>query len=117
MSFLKGVKDQIEVNVTVKIASDLGELVEVPFKATFKRLKRSAMLALIEKNKTSEISDDEILTKYLVGWRDLEGADGEPVAFSKKNLAEVCESSDYLGTLIEAFLSMHGRYQELERKN
>ena len=117
MSFLKGVKDQVEVNVNVQIQGDLGELIEVPFKATFKRLKRSAMLALIQKNRDGGITDEEILAKNIIGWRDLLGADGSEVTFTKKNLAEVSENSDYLGTLIEAFLGVHGRYQELERKN
>lgn len=110
MSFLKGVKDQVEVHISVVVAGDLGKKIKVPFKATFQRLSVQDANDVMQKCANEEMTDEDVLRSYLVGWRDLKGANDEEVEFSEDALTEALAVREYRTALIDAYMQVqHGR--------
>lgn len=76
--------------VVVGLPSDLGEVIEVKFKAKFKRLKTSAQKDLHKKLAERSLTDPQVLEMVLEDW-DLKDHEGSSIAFTPDNLKETVE--------------------------
>jgi hypothetical protein len=102
--FLKGVKGEVIVKVTVKIRGDGGREIRVPFNAKFKRLKVDELKAVGERISSNEINDKQLMQEMLLGWSDLKGADDSDIPFCDEAFEEVMSWKEYSDALVNAFL-------------
>jgi len=105
MAILKGVKQEINVRVTAVIPQDLGATIKVPFVVTYRKLKHKERKEALEQIESGELGDFELLEKYVVGWSQLKGADGQDVEFSPEMLEEVADEPEYLQAIIQGFFT------------
>lgn len=76
--------------VVVRLPDDLGGVIEVKFKAKFKRLKTSAQKELHQKLAARELTDPQVIQAVMEDW-DLQDSEGSPIAFTPDNLKETVE--------------------------
>lgn len=116
MALLKGVKDQIDIKVTANVDGDLGRTIPVSFIITVRKPKQSERKEIIPQIRDGQIDDETVIKTYLVGWRDLVGADGAQVPFNDETLAEVMDAPEYLRAVIQGIVTaIQGK--ELMAKN
>lgn len=103
-------------------ASAPGKFVEHEFEAVFKLLPQPEIDALMAKARaaaqvqTSALDiDDEILSKALVGWRDIQLPTGEPFEVNADNRAELLKMPGMRSALVLAFYGTLGG--QAQRKN
>jgi hypothetical protein len=104
MSFLKGIKDTIEVRCEAIIEQGLERPVKVPFIAKYKKLKVDEAKELLDKAKNEEIRDEDIMNETLLGWRNMPGPDGNDVEFCEEALEEAMQHLGYRTALTDGFL-------------
>lgn len=101
---LKGVKDRLDVKVTAKVEQGLGKSEPVTFVATYRRPPSSEVKDLIRQmndRHAEPISDDDLLDRYLMGWKGLLDAEGEEITFTQENLDQVLEVMEYRVALVD----------------
>jgi hypothetical protein len=104
MPILKGAKDSIRLKVTAIFEQTADDAeVRVPFRAVYKSLKQSEAKAVIDSVQAGELSDDDLMKRFLLGW-DLTDADNEPVPFNEREIGEVMEIRPYRKALVDGFL-------------
>jgi len=114
MSFLKGVKDEVLVNVRVEVTGDLGKKIIVPFKARYKRLPINEAKVLVDNVRADIMTDEQLIQEVLLGWQDMPGPTGEDVKFSQEALDEAMSVMGYRKALVEGFINQQF---EIETKN
>lgn len=114
MAFLKGVKDEVVVNVKAVVSGDFGTKITIPFKARYKRLKVADAKILMDKVKDDGMTDEEMINEVLVGWSDMRGADDQNVEYGPEALAEAMSVMGYRKALVEGFINQQF---EIDSKN
>ena len=74
-------KWKVEVNVNKD-----GTVHTEVFTALFKNITQSRFKEMIKMVEDKQIDDIDVTKEILVGWEDMEAADGTPVEFNKSNL-------------------------------
>ena len=77
--------------VVLVLAGDMGQSVEVTFKAKFRRMKASERQVLLKELQDKTITDKALLDRVLVDWADLTDADGNAVPFTPDARQEATE--------------------------
>ena len=72
------------------LPGDLGEVIEIKFKAKFKRLKTAAQKELHKKLAERALTDAQVLEMVLEDW-DLKDSQGASIAFTPDSLVETVE--------------------------
>ncbi len=85
-----GIATSLWAHVVVGLPSDLGEVIEVKFKAKFKRLKTDAQKELHKKLAERALTDPQVLEMVLEDW-DLKDHEGASIAFTPDNLKDTVE--------------------------
>ena len=93
------------VQVKTPSETNIGEFDTSEFIGKFKRLSRS------ELNSFTEESEYKALEKVLVGWENLTEEDGTPIQFSKAELKNFAEDTDFVAGVLDAFKSFYGNAQ------
>ena len=93
------------VEVKTPSETNIGEFYTSEFIGKYKRLSRS------ELNSFNEESEYKALEKVLVGWEDLTEEDGTPIQFSKAELKNFAEDTDFVAGVLDAFKSFYGNAQ------
>ena len=105
MRMLKGVREEIRLNVEASIDRDLNQRPEViRFIAIYRKKPHSERQATYAAMRDETITDYEVLNDYLVGWEKLEDADGEEVPFNEDELRDVLEFTEYRTALIDGLI-------------
>lgn len=73
-----------------QVSGDMGQPIEIKFKAKFKRLKTSEHKAFNDKLVKRELTDAGVLDQVLEDW-DLQDAQGQPVTYTPDARAEAIE--------------------------
>jgi hypothetical protein len=110
MAFVRKKVKTFKWPVEVKEPSETkpGKFDSHEFTAIFKRLSRSAISDMAEKE------EDALLESILVGWEGIEEEDGAPIAFSKKTLGEFADDPYWVKAVISAYTAT---YNEAEVGN
>lgn len=101
---LKGVKDRLDVKVTANVQQGLGKFVAVTFVATYLRPPASEVKEIIRQmnDRSAEpVADDDLLARFLVGWRNLTDEQGDDIPFTPDNLAHVLDVMEYRVALVD----------------
>ena len=93
------------VEVKTPSETNIGEFETSKFIGKFVRLKRS------ELNTFEEETEYDALQKILVGWEDLNEEDGSPIQFSKAELKNFSEDTDFVAGVLDAFKSFYSNAQ------
>jgi hypothetical protein len=93
------------VQVKTPSETNIGEFDTSEFIGKFKRLSRS------ELNSFTEESEYKALEKVLVGWENLTEEDGTPIQFSKAELKNFAEDTDFVAGVLDAFKSFYSNAQ------
>ena len=104
MSFLRGVKDTIQVKLIAEVQGDMGRVIKVPFRARFKKLRTDETKAVLERIKDGAASDDDLVREYLVDWSEMPGENGDEVEFSPEMLTEAMQVREYREALVRGFM-------------
>ena len=106
MRVLKGVKEQIRLNVEARIDRDLNQAPEIiRFIAIYKKKPHSERQATVRAMQDGTQSDIEILEDYLIGWEKLKDSDDEEVPFDHDELMNVCEFTEYRTALVTGLMA------------
>lgn len=117
MAFLKGNKGEIEIKTDVQVEGDLGKVIPVSFKTTWRKLTVTETKHLTEEARKPGFDEDAAIRQHLVNWRDLKGADDSDVPFSDDVVSEMLEHRDYRRALSKAFLQVAFGVKAVEEKN
>lgn len=117
MAFLKGAKSEVEVHITVEVEGDLGKKTRVPFKATYKKLPVSEAKDVLDKCRDGEMTDDDVIDQYLIGWRDLKGDGDEEVDFCLEAVQQAMQLREYRVALVEGFMVVQLGQKVVDAKN
>ena len=117
MSLLKGVKNEITVNVVAIFEGDLSKKIKVPFVATYKRLDVSDAKKVMSDVTEGVLSDDDIINSYLVTFSELSDANGDRLEYSTDIVAEMLEHSGYRQALIKGFMQAQFGKEAVKQKN
>jgi hypothetical protein len=112
MGVLKGLVNEIEVHANAVISFDLGRTEKVKWKVKFhKRTKQEAQAIIGEMtDPDSDVTEETILERDIISWRDLKGVDGEEVEFNPENMDAMLGHLEYVKALFEAWgLAQMGR--------
>ncbi len=117
MSILKGVEDQIEIKVEAVFDTAKG-IVKAPFTAIYKRrnvVELEAMSATLRRQQMEEYAS--LIRESVVGWRCLEGKNGEVISYSDETLNEMVTIPEYLAALIQGMGEASGNPKGVRAKN
>lgn len=122
MSVLKGVKDTIEVPITAEVEGDNGRVITVKFKATYRKLRVEEGQEVLRRfelppDDDDALTDEEAMEKYLIGWRELRGEDGQEIEFAPDVLADAMQVREYRVALVRGFLEALLGREAVQRKN
>lgn len=101
--FKIGNRDDYEWPVTVHPPKDGGEFAEHAFKARFKRVDEPGVRDLSERSVTGKLDDMAFCREVLTGFSEIQGADGNALAFSKENLDLVLAEQGLPRAIVRAF--------------
>lgn len=98
--------------VTVELPED-GKHKKISFDAEFNRLSKTENRAIFERFPSASedtdienpIKDDEILDLVFVGWKGIQDADGEPLAYSETAREKVLEIQGVSNGIIAAWFA------------
>ena len=93
------------VEVKTPSETEIGEFEVSEFVGKFRRLSRS------ELNSFEEDSEYKALEKVLVGWEGLTEEDGTPIEFSKTELKNFAEDTDFVAGVLDAFKKFYANAQ------
>jgi len=125
---LKGIKSEIDVKVCAECECDNGTTVKVPFVITVKKPTNPERDELI-KRLEPEIDDDgntvrpvitdaELAEEFVLGWKNLQDADGNEVLFSIENLHTLIGWREYATAIRNGMMEViHGRAVAAKAKN
>ena len=93
--------------VEIKTPSEtkIGEFDTTSFTGKFIRLSRS------ELDGFESASEYDALKKVLVGWTDVNEEDGTPIKFSKAELKNFSEDTDFVAGVLDAFKKFYANAQ------
>lgn len=115
---LKGVKNEITLQVTANVMDDMGKETPVKFKLTFKRIAdRKKVKEVVDSVANGENDDLSVIREYLLGWSGIEFDDGTPVEFNDENLEMVMTDRDYARAIVDGFGKVQLGYKALQAKN
>lgn len=103
---LKGVKDEIEVRVTAVVEVDNGAEVKVPFRAKYKKPVVDEAAKILKDIDEGVETDQSLMEKYLIGWRELKDANDEPIDFSPEAREVLMRHREYRQALVDGFLEV-----------
>ena len=103
MPFVIDQKPTYKWKVVVKINKD-GEVSQEIFTAHFKNISQSRFKEMIKMVEDKQIDDIDVTKEILVGWEDMESADGTQVEFNKSNLSKLCEVRGFATAVGFAFM-------------
>lgn len=95
MILLKGVKDSIDIKVTANIDTDNGRTLKVPFIITAKKPTTKEQRDIGNALRDDRMTDDQLIAEFLMGWKGLQGADGNDVPFNDETLEMVLDAPEY----------------------
>lgn len=78
----------------------------------YKFIAKFARLPKKELDNFSNMKEDEILAKIIVGWDEVEDEDGKPLLFSKIALKEFGEDTDFTTGILKAYEEFYGKTVE-----
>jgi uncharacterized protein YjhX (UPF0386 family) len=102
-------KWKVEVNVNKD-----GTVHTEVFTALFKNITQSRFKEMIKMVEDKQIDDIDVTKEILVGWEDMESADGTQVEFNKSNLNKICEVRGFATAVGFAFMESN---QQIFEKN
>jgi len=102
-------KWKVEVNVNKD-----GTVHTEVFTALFKNITQSRFKEMIKMVEDKQIDDIDVTKEILVGWEDMEAADGTQVEFNKSNLHKLCEVRGFATAVGFAFMESN---QQIFEKN
>ncbi len=71
--------------VTVEMPVDGGRFEKASFEVKFKRLPQSRFEELVEGAKDGAVSDKEICSEVVCGWKSIADKDGSPLEYNETN--------------------------------
>jgi len=111
MAILKGVKDEINVKVCAEVNADHGKTIKVPFVVMYKKPGTSEAKEVLRKLNPGydedgvqlepEVTDDELMDEYVLGWSDVPTSTGEEFEFSLENLEVMLDVPEYRIALVQ----------------
>lgn len=117
MALLKGVKDEVEVRITAQIEIDNGNTLPVTWRAKYRKPSVSEAADIVRSLENGELTDEDVMDKCLLGWRDLKGEGGEDVPYSPEALEAAMQSREYRTALVRGCLEVLLGREALARKN
>ena len=84
-----------------------GAVLKAEFKADFVRLSVDEAEALRRQAQDEAWTDRQLATHLLRGWRDVQGAGGEPLAFTAENVAAVLNVPGCAAAVLRAYGRAH----------
>ena len=93
------------VQVKTPSETEIGEFETTEFTGKFIRLSRS------ELDSFESATEYEALKKVLVGWEGLTEEDGTPIEFSKTELKNFAEDTDFVAGVLDAFKKFYANAQ------
>jgi len=113
----KGSRDKIKVKCTAENIVDGSRINKVSFSCIYKALPNSEARQVLQGSKDGDISDLDIVNRYLVGWEDVLDDDDQPIEYTPENVESAMEVTAYRAAIITGFMqSMFGR-EILKQKN
>ena len=107
MSILKGVKDRIDVKVSVDVEGDMGRTVKSTFVATYKKPPVSETKELLVALDSDDAPDDEsLMAEFLLGWSNVDTTTGDTYEFTPEHVKEMLDVREYRKALVRGFLSV-----------
>lgn len=97
--------------VTVQLAAtEGGRQQKFTFEAEFKHLEQEVVSEMFRTREEGEpaLKDAEVLDKVLVGWRDVQDAEGRPLAVNDENRALLLNIFPVPSSIVKAFLKSIG---------
>jgi len=92
------------VNVNVPMMMEDGSRGMVKFKAKFKRLDKDELKAFGKKLIDNEMTDEQIIEEFMVGWEGVADEEGRPLEFNIANRDKVMAIHPTQPTTVKAFL-------------
>ena len=103
-------------NVKVDVPMDMGRTERHSFILELKRLSVTETKELVEEAQNKEVTDDEMIRRYAVGWEGVSDENGEPLDFNTANLEAVMDIPYVRKAIMAAFIEdVFGK--EAARKN
>ena len=93
------------VEVQTPSEEKVGEFETTTFTGKFIRLSRK------ELDSFESASEFDALKKVLVGWEDVNEEDGTPIEFSKAELKNFAEDTDFVAGVLDAFKKFYANAQ------
>ncbi|HEX5486497.1 MAG TPA: hypothetical protein VFX23_10925 [Limnobacter sp.] len=101
--------------VVVEIPTDGGRFDKFTFDAEFARLDRKSFNALIEEHRTGNKTDEDLISKVLVGWKGIKDDDDNDLPFSESGKEIVFNAApQVLPALVKTFF---GSLASVREKN
>jgi hypothetical protein len=102
--FRLGQTSQFSYPVNVEIVGDGGVRKTHTFTAIFRRIEREEFDALVEQVTSGELKPRELIDRVLLGWKDIQDADGNDLPFSDEAKAEVFGVLPVMPAIVTAFI-------------
>lgn len=93
--------------VTVALIDADGKRTQHQFEARFKRYSRTQFEALVQRLQSGEQTDLALAEDVLVGWRGVQDAEGQEVAFSAATRDALLDIWPVLPAVVSAFIEAH----------
>jgi hypothetical protein len=92
------------VNVAVDVVAEDGSRAKLKYKARFKRLDKEELRALAKGLTEGEITDEQIIERFMVGWDDVGDEEGKPLEFNIANRDKLMAIHPVQPTTVKAYL-------------
>lgn len=114
--FKVATKPTYKRNIKVDVPLDMGKTERQTFIMEFRRLSVAETKELIEEAQSKEVSDEDMMRRYAVGWEGVVDDDGNDLTFSNANLDAVLDITYVRKAIMGAFIEdVFGK--EATRKN
>lgn len=90
--------------VEIKLPADGGQYTKHTFDAEFARTPQSEIEKIISGLTQSDLTDADVCTKILKGWKGITGDDGADLPFSPTTLAQVLDIPTVAMSIIKAWM-------------
>jgi len=109
--------DTIKTRVDIVIPGDMGKTQKGDFVAEIKKLPVSEAKDIMQDVERGNLSDEELLSQYVVDIKGIRGEDGAEVQFSEEVLTQLVDMEYVRKPLVDAFLKVQFGRDFLKRKN